>query len=74
MSSQAPNDDKNQSQKILKQVEEQRSLFERNQSETSGQDADANDPAVIWGKRVGKILGFCFLIYLILSILGQLNS
>lgn len=61
-----PDDEERQreSNAILKQVDQQseKITWSTNTTDPAG---DENDPIEIWGKRLGRIIGYAFALYLI---------
>jgi len=61
------NDDK--SRLLLKRVaDEQSGPMSRPPLVAPSHDQDASDPVVIWGKRIGRIAGYCILIMLAINL------
>lgn len=49
-----------------------RSHLARTAQHLTARDADPNDPADVWGKRVGRALALLFLVALVLFVLMQI--
>ena len=56
-----------ESRRIIGRVaaESDATMARRARNHMAGRDADENDPAELWGTRIGRWLGLAFLVYLV---------
>jgi hypothetical protein len=64
-----------ESRRILERVERESATWLRSATETASRhfgagDAPPDDPVEIWGRRIGRTLGFAFAVAVVIAILG----